>query len=109
MQLCIARESNDTVWKLEELMSVVKAEVEAREASEGAKLRPPKHPPVTRSHRPTMGHNIPYASALVTNEFKLQCAYCEGAHYSASCCKVRSLKKRREILLKTGKCFNCQP
>ena len=108
IRLLIAREAKEDVWQLEELMSVVKAEVEAREASEGAKLGQCRPSTSTYSgQRAPSGHQIPSASTSVSNEFKLQCAYCKGPHYSASCDKVQSVKDRRDILLKGGKCFNC--
>ena len=108
IRLLIAREAKEDVWQLEELMSVVKAEVEAREASEGAKLGQSRPSTSTYSgQRAPSGHHIPSASTLVSNEFKLRCAYCKGPHYSASCDKVQSVKDRRDILLKGGKCFNC--
>ena len=53
IRLRIARETTSEVWKMDELLEVIKAEVEAREASEGTKLGPqqllnhknnPKHP-----------------------------------------------------------------
>ena len=40
IRLRIARETTSEVWKMDELLEVIKAEVEAREASEGTKLRP---------------------------------------------------------------------
>ena len=53
-----------------------------------------------------MHRSLPSASTLVSNEFRIQCVYCDGSHYSASCSKVSSIKDRREIL-RNGKCFNC--
>ena len=107
IRLRIARESTDAVWKLDKLMGVVKAEVEAREASEGARLVSHKSSSSNHNFKPTTGHNVPSAGTFITNEFKLQCAYCEGAHYLASCEKVQNVKERRNILLKASRCFNC--
>jgi len=48
-------------------------------------------------------HNT--ASSLYAG--KVQCVYCNGEHYSASCERVHELKECRELLLKSGCCFNC--
>ena len=88
-------------------MNVIREEVEAREASEGSKVSQ-LNSPMSSNRRQVSGHRgIPSASTLVSNEIHVQCVYCDGPHYSASCGKVSSIKDRREILLRAGKCFNC--
>ena len=42
--LCIAQETDRKVWQTDELMTVIKKEVEAQEASEFIKLHQPKNP-----------------------------------------------------------------
>jgi len=109
MRLRAARESgNDDAWKLDELMKVIKSEVEARETSEGARVGQHKQLSHDSVH-PKQPKNpyLPSASALVSNDYKVRCAYCEGSHYSASCDKVRAVTERKDILTKAGKCFNC--
>jgi len=44
---------------------------------------------------------------FVTHGPIIQCAYCKGHLYSASCDKVKDFKARKDILLKNGCCFNC--
>ena len=98
IRLRIARESRSEVWKLDELMKVIREEVEARETSEGSKVSQ-LNLPVSSNRRQVSGQrSIPSASTLVSNEVHVQCAYCDGSHYSASCSKVGSTKDRREIL-----------
>ena len=108
MRLRVARESGNEVWKLDELMEAIKSEVEARETSEGTRVGQHK----LSSHdsvlpKPPRSQYLPSTSALVSNNFKVQCAYCEGPHYSASCDKVRVVADCKDILTKAGKCFNC--
>ena len=93
--LCVARESTEELWKIEDLMNVIKKEVEAHEASEGIKIKSPQS-----STRPTV-------NALVTHGHNIQCVYCNGQHYSASCDKVCDVKVCKDVLIKTGCCFNC--
>ena len=47
------------------------------------------------------------ASALVAQNSSIQCVYCNGPHYSASCPKVTSSQECKEILQRSGRCFNC--
>ena len=39
--------------------------------------------------------------------FKLQCAYCNEAHFAASCEKVVDKRKRKDILRRDKRCFVC--
>ena len=84
IQLRIARESRTDVWKLDELMKVMRDKVEVCEASEGSKVNLLK-PPVSHNHRENPGLcSLPSVSTLVSNEFHVQFIYCDGSHYMAS-------------------------
>ena len=86
VQLRIVREMKDVVWKIDNLLGVIKQEVEAREACEGTRLKP--H--VRQNTTPHTNHST--ASTFVTNGVGIQCVYCKGQHYSASCDKVQDVK-----------------
>ena len=47
------------------------------------------------------------ASVLVAQNSSVQCVYCNEAHYSASCKRVTGNQECKEILLRSGLCFNC--
>jgi len=99
IRLRIARETGRDSWKIDNVLKIIKQEVEAREVSEGAAITktttsvPPRAPPTMNS--------------FLANSRKPHCVYCEGEHFSASCMKVTEVKERRDILLKAGRCFNC--
>ena len=106
----IARETTSAVWKIEELMDVIKREVEAIEVSENVKItddrnqkRPPAPPPKPRL--PTAGTFFGATSQPEANVPK--CVYCSGRHYSASCDKVTDINARRDILRRDKRCFMC--
>jgi len=103
IRLQVARELTDENWKIDKLMEVIHKEVEARESSEGTKIKsqPVNPKPHVQSHGP------PISSAFVTQGHNIQCVYCSDHHYSASCDKVKFAKDRKDILLKGGRCFNC--
>ena len=103
LRLRIARETDKEVWQIDELMTVIKKEVEAREATEFVKLHQPKPPVGSRSPFPS----TPTAAALVTSGSSVRCVYCKESHYSASYLKFRIPQERRAILVRTGRCFNC--
>ena len=100
IRLRIARETGKEVWKIENVLKIIKQEVEAREVSEGAAISNSKTTPVPPRVPPTI-------SSFMASHYKPQCVFCEGDHFSASCMKVTEIKDRRDILLKAGRCFNC--
>ena len=91
VKLRIGRETKEEVWKLDDLLSIIKNEVEAREASEGVKVNHGKLPTHQLKFHGHMHHT---ASSLYASNGKVQCVYCNGDHYSASCEKVHELKER---------------
>ncbi|XP_065895895.1 uncharacterized protein [Dysidea avara] len=85
-------------------MSTILTEVEARETSEGARILSQKSVVHPKTH---VGGFNPTANSLVTNNYTVKCVYCGEAHYSASCKKVVSVKDRKEVLIRMGRCFVC--
>jgi len=90
---------------MDELLEVIKNEVEAQEISECMKNfdpRPSDHqkrlpPPTT-------------ATLLVQQDkskCKVQCVYCKAEHFSASCEKVNTVSARVAVLKGEGRCFLC--
>ena len=70
--LQIARETGREAWRIDELLQIVKQEVEAREASEGATVNPARVPAQHVLNPPINSTT----SSLVTNNRKIQCVYC---------------------------------
>ena len=86
-------------------MGIILEEVQARETSEGTKILTPR--PVIPPRMPSNNNN-PTSSSLVTNSNQaVNCVYCGEVHYSAVCKKVVSVKERKEILKRLGRCYNC--
>ena len=105
VRLQIARVTTRDVWDMDELLQVIKSEVEARELSKGIKVCELKKSEGVNRRPP-----IPTASALVVREdnpSRIKCVYCRGDHYSASCEKINVVPARKEILKKEGRCFLC--
>ena len=104
VRLRVARENREETWEINHLMSTILIEVEAREISEGARILSQKSVVHSKTH---VGGFNPTANSLVTNNYTVKCVYCGEAHYSASCKKVVSVKDRKEVLIRMGRCFVC--
>ena len=112
LRVRIARETTSAVWKIEELMDVIKREVEAIEVSENVKItedRNQKSPPYQNKNP-----KYPTANSLVTKDDQtakkkpeIRCVYCNDLHYSASCWRVTDPNHRRSILIESKRCFKC--
>ena len=90
---------------MNELLQVIKGEVEARELSEGIKVcELKKSDGVNR--RPL----VPTASGLVVREgnpSRIKCVYSRGDYYSASFEKINTALARKKSLKKEGCYFLC--
>ena len=103
LRLRIARETKKDIWEMGELLELIKQEVEARESSEQVKIHVMKPQGGGVTNRGSSNYT---ASSLVSNT-SIRCVYCNESHYSASCKRVSNVQDRRDILLKSGRCFNC--
>jgi len=82
VRLQIAQETKEEVWKIDDLLEVIQNEVEAREASEGAKMNSARQPSTGQNFSSNSGAT---ASSLYSSSGKIQCVYCGQDHFSASC------------------------
>jgi len=60
-------------------MEIVKAEVEAREASEGVKINPQRNQNTGFNQRSHASHHT--ASSLYAGSKRVQCAFCNEEHF----------------------------
>ena len=78
VKLRIAGETQEDVWKIEDLLKAIKLEVEARETSDGVKAQTMKSTGLHgQNFPPANNQNSPTASALVASDVKVKCVYCE--------------------------------
>ena len=106
IRLQIARKAPKETWKIDDLLSTIKLEIEARETSEATKSS-------VNNQQVHKRNNAPTANAMVVksgkhlDSSKIQCVYCGDYHYSASCEKVVSVEARKKVLGESRRCFNC--
>ncbi len=102
LRVRMARKMKSLVWKIDELLFVVKTEVEARELSKCVEVSEEKNPRLPK---------VPYtAKALYMKDgqkIKIQCIYCDKMHFSASCEDVTNANKRKKLFIKSNRCFKC--
>ena len=105
----IARNTNQDVWEISDLLAVIQREVEAREISENVKVNSEQ-----RKEQPAKPQrNLPTAATLVARDSSVssngvpQCVYCSARHFFASCDRVTDVINRREILKRDRRCFLC--
>lgn len=97
-QLQVARNSTDDIWKIEDLLHMIKKEVEAHETSEQVeKNESLRKPPIGKP--PFEKLPILTASSLVSDRFSgkpIKFAYCKEYHFPASCERVKDRNQRKE-------------
>ena len=110
IRLQVSRATKNNVWNIRELLRIMQEEVEARESSENVKLSEKR-----QSNLPNQGQFKPRtvpptASVLYTKNseqnWNIQCVFCKGLHYSASCDTKRDVRQRKEILRGDGTVFS---
>ena len=103
----VARNTNEDVWDIEPILSVIQNEIEARELSEKIKAMTnntePKRPPQFQKHPTTGSFVVETTPPLPTPT----CVYCSEMHFSASCLKITDINARKTILKRDKRCFKC--
>ena len=110
VRIQVARVMAKEAWDFQELLAVIKAEVEAREISDTIKITKRK----TVDNYPNRRFNLPPPStATLASQFRhghsggIKCIFCREGHYSASCSKVQDVQIRKDIVRREGRCFVC--
>ena len=98
IQLIVSRKCGSSDWKLDELMTTLSEELEARERTTTVAGSTPAKKPTKETHT---------AAALFTSTNKITCSYCRQDHSSNSCGFVAQPQARREVLQRSGRCFVC--
>ena len=88
------------VWKVEDLLDIIKSEIEAREISEAIRATDLK---VVRSSQKASVNSL----CFTKNQSQLYCAYCKGEYFSTLCEVVKNVTARTDSLKKEGHCFLC--
>ena len=100
LRLIVSRKVSNSNLDMDALLTTFEEELTARERA---------NPQVSRRNGDKPPH--PTASALFTGSREPmpdpQCSYCQQSHPSASCPTVTTLDERKQILMSSGRCYNC--
>ena len=97
LRIQVARKTADELWKIEDILEIIRKELEAREISESVRTNNPrfndihKHKEGWRQIRQQGYNGSSISSLYVTeerNERRIKCVCCGQSHYSASCKQV---------------------
>ena len=106
--LIITREKEFHEWTVEDLLKPLKREIELREEhirkSESKNSRENSR---ESGDRPNWKRGQSSAHALHTKSKAEACAFCLGGHRHEDCSRVDNKDKRKELLRKYSRCFNC--
>ena len=110
----VARRTTENGWDIQDIMDIIRKEIEAREVSRKIiGLERKKSEKETKQHQRQL---LPQATtkSFVTKletstktKMPIRCYFCDKNHYSNECKEVTDVKQRRAILLAAKRCFNC--
>ena len=101
--LQVARKTTEEVWPIDEIMDIVRREIEAMELSDSIR---PMEKKFERPSRPKSPQGTT-KSFLTKGEKTLSCVFCGQSHMSSSCETVQDVKDRKKVLLDSKRCFSC--
>ena len=97
-RLTISREIKEGGWDLSAVMKILDREIDARERATAN--------PGTCSNKKII-RSPPTAAALLSTDPSVHCVYCDQTHLPSQCRNVADVKARKQILLRSGRCFVC--
>ena len=113
IKLELSKLLNKKEWNLDEIIKLLKYEIEARENCDNSAGESDNRNAVESiNNRLRLGHNNPprritTENLLVTNNRALKSSFCKENHYSDKCTAVTDLIARREIVKNNKLCFRC--
>lgn len=102
VRLYVALVSTKDVWEINELLKVIRGEVEARELTETMKVHDNKGTDIVHSRKKS--HPPSTASSLVMKS-GICFAFRKGNHYLSACEEVKDVQKRKDIMRAVSRFF----
>ena len=106
VRLQVARVTAKEVWEVQEILTVIKAEVEAREISDTIKINERKGTDGYMNRR-FQSSICSCINSTGSPRGGIKCIFCKEGHYSASCTKVQDVQLHKELLRRERRCFSC--
>jgi hypothetical protein len=115
LRIHVARKTASELWKIDDILEIIRKEVEAREISESVRTSNSSFNDIRKQNevwKPNRQRNYSSSAASLfvkdgKNERKIKCVYCGQYHYSASCEHVKDVDDRKGILRDQKCCYLC--
>ena len=109
--LQVTRQTSKDVWSIEEIMTTIQQEIEAREVSRkmvGKEKR--RNASRQQQHTPSVSTTKSFVArpeSSLKNKKAIQCYFYNKGHFSNECKEVTDVKQRKAILQAAKRCFRC--
>ena len=104
--LQVARKTSQDIWSIDEIMTIIRQEIEAREIGKGISAietkgngRPLRTAPI--------GTTKTFVSRSENPKKEIECYFCKKHHYSNECREITDPCERKAIITEAKRCYNC--
>ena len=104
--LQFARKTSEDVWDINEILDIIRRELEAIEVSSKIIAMEKRAERSTQQRPKSPKGTVGSLFTTTKAKGKISCYFCNGEHYSYNC-TITDIKERKNILLKAKRCFNC--
>ena len=104
--LQVARKTSEDIWSIDEIMTIIRQEIEAREVSKGISATDTKG--YAKPIRTTPNGTTKTFVANSENPKKgIECYFCKKDHYSNECNEITDPRERKALITAAKRCYNC--
>ena len=103
----VAKKITQEIWPIEEILEIIRSEVEAKEFSEKVAASKPTEKPVSPRPRQKHVQGTTRSFAAKVEKGPPTCVFCNEQHLSINCSKITDVKERKTLIQKAKICFCC--
>ena len=103
----VAKKITQEIWPIEEILEIIRSEVEAKEFSEKVAASKPTEKPVSPRPRQKHVQGTTRSFAAKVEKGPPTCVFCNEQHLSINCSKITDVKERKTLIQKAKFCFCC--
>ena len=105
----VAKKITKEIWPIEEILDIIRSEVEAKEFSEKVVASKPTERPVSLRPRPKHVHGTTQSFVAKVEKGSPTCLFCKEQHLSIKCTKVTDVRERKALIQEAKVCFCLKP
>ena len=103
----VAKKITQEIWPIEEILDIIRSEVEAKEFSEKVAASKPTEKPVSPRPRPKHVQGTTQSFMTKIDKGSPKCVFCKEQHLSINCSKITDVKERKALIQEARVCFCC--